>query len=475
MGLSSSSNVTAGKDSGSEDDEEEDENGQDYFHSTGVSSVTKGNKKSGKDQDIRRSGVGIKQKNHNHNNNVTSISLAAAVKNNDDSEDDDEDDNDEDDDDEYNETNIRNSEIKTNNNATTNSNNNNQFNKPLLKLDDMMTHIFQYIRHGEKILKSVLQPTAATSLSTTSHTEPDGIVCVALLAVLQPYLTKMMVNLVSEDIINPILRPNLFNNSSNSNNNSTSNSTSNLTALLHLTASNDINNNTNNNNGNSLGRNSLTRENSLMRSLQYPIRDRDIHNHMKGHNYDNDNNILSNSTINNIDNSYNSLFIESSSTRYVVGYIPNLLFNMQRQLIDSVYKYICEQMHWISLQKGDPKGGISLIAYRLPSIIYQIYFLIGEQKLICIDQLIERLIQASFDWIHNFSLQNDKYCDVIRIQNYSFLKEAFNLINNNNSILFKAFVDLAESVLKQAETSYVTWMVEYEFQSIAKLAKRLQR
>ena len=81
------------------------------------------------------------------------------------------------------------------------------------------------------------------------------------------------------------------------------------------------------------------------------------------------------------------------------------------------------------------------------------------------------LSKELFSWISNFANQNDKYSDVIKLQNFCFFEESLKHVNI--SALSK-FVKFAAQQREDAEAKYSLWMVSYEFPSLSNLAKRME-
>jgi hypothetical protein len=75
-------------------------------------------------------------------------------------------------------------------------------------------------------------------------------------------------------------------------------------------------------------------------------------------------------------------------------------------------------------------------------------------------------------WLQLIAAQNEKYRNVVLIQNLEFLVESLS-IRDEVSVL-KRLSSQASELKAEAERRYIEWMVAYEFPSYTQLADRVK-
>lgn len=90
------------------------------------------------------------------------------------------------------------------------------------------------------------------------------------------------------------------------------------------------------------------------------------------------------------------------------------------------------------------------------------------------EQLLSSIAQAMMVWIVGLANQNDKYKEVVLIQNLNFLAAASQTFPTVAAVqCLASFVAIVEQGRLEAEERYVTWMVAYEFPTLSLLTKRM--
>lgn len=87
-----------------------------------------------------------------------------------------------------------------------------------------------------------------------------------------------------------------------------------------------------------------------------------------------------------------------------------------------------------------------------------------------VDDLLHKLAKELFSWLTLTSKQSDKYCDKIKITNFTFFEKA---VAPMNIAILENFVSFAAQQKSEAVARYVNWMVSYEFPALSALAVRM--
>ena len=87
-----------------------------------------------------------------------------------------------------------------------------------------------------------------------------------------------------------------------------------------------------------------------------------------------------------------------------------------------------------------------------------------------VDDLLHKLAKELFSWLTLTSKQSEKYCDKIKITNFTFFEKA---ITPMNIAILENFVSFAAQQKSEAVARYVNWMVSYEFPALSALAVRM--
>ena len=104
----------------------------------------------------------------------------------------------------------------------------------------------------------------------------------------------------------------------------------------------------------------------------------------------------------------------------------------------------------------------------------------------CVDQLVGVLARCTVDWVIALAAQNEKYTDVVLIQNFGFLSASWRVLLSQSSGVaglgggvagvgdLAGYLAVVEQGLQEAEARYVTWMVQYEFPTLSSVTKRME-
>ena len=152
-------------------------------------------------------------------------------------------------------------------------------------------------------------------------------------------------------------------------------------------------------------------------------------------------------------------------------YFVSVLLALRRDLLLHVKAYTAEQATWIQLQKSDPKkAGVSLPVAKFPSFVRQVLEMTGGLIVDFAEELLYNLAKQLLQWIEGVAALNDKYADVVRVQNFGFFALAVGPIGVP---ALEKFVNFAAQQRKEAETRYVLWMVSYSFPQLSALMARM--
>jgi hypothetical protein len=152
-------------------------------------------------------------------------------------------------------------------------------------------------------------------------------------------------------------------------------------------------------------------------------------------------------------------------------YLVCMLLALRRELLLRLKAYTAEQVAWIQAQKSDPKkAGVSVPVAKFPSFVRQVLEMTGGQIVDFAEELLYNLAKQLLQWIEGVAALNEKYADVVRVQNFGFFALAVGPIGVP---ALEKFVNFAAQQRKDAEARYVLWMVSYSFPLLSALMARM--
>ena len=75
-----------------------------------------------------------------------------------------------------------------------------------------------------------------------------------------------------------------------------------------------------------------------------------------------------------------------------------------------------------------------------------------------------------FQWVSAVAALNDKYSDIVKVQNFGFFALSVGPLKQSS---LEKFVGYAGQQKKESEGKYVLWMVSYAFPALSILAARM--
>lgn len=155
------------------------------------------------------------------------------------------------------------------------------------------------------------------------------------------------------------------------------------------------------------------------------------------------------------------------------NFCNKVLEEMKSSLLKRIEIFMAEQCHWIAHQKGDPKKATILpVVSKFPSFLFQVNELTAFQVFDCVEALVYQVAKEVFNHVETVAASNDKYVDVVRVRNYTYLLK---VIPTNSSIkCLGKFIQFAEKEMTDSRKKYIMWMLEYEFPALSELIQRLE-
>ena len=86
------------------------------------------------------------------------------------------------------------------------------------------------------------------------------------------------------------------------------------------------------------------------------------------------------------------------------------------------------------------------------------------------DQLLYRVAKDLFQWINSVAILNEKYSDIVKVQNFGFFALSIGPLKQGS---LEKFVSYAAQQKRESESKYVLWMVSYAFPALSVLAARM--
>lgn len=154
------------------------------------------------------------------------------------------------------------------------------------------------------------------------------------------------------------------------------------------------------------------------------------------------------------------------------SFCSKVLDELKASLLKRIEAFMGEQCNWIAHQKGDPKKANLLpIVSKFPSFLFQINELAGFHVFECIETLVYQVAKEVFNHIETVAASNDKYVDVVRVRNYTYLLKV--IPTNSNIKSLEKFIQFASKEVTDSHKKYIKWMLEYEFPALSDLMQRL--
>ena len=92
------------------------------------------------------------------------------------------------------------------------------------------------------------------------------------------------------------------------------------------------------------------------------------------------------------------------------------------------------------------------------------------QRIDFVDQLLYRVAKDLFQWINSVAILNEKYSDIVKVQNFGFFALSIGPLKQGS---LEKFVSYAAQQKRESESKYVLWMVSYAFPALSVLAARM--
>ena len=98
------------------------------------------------------------------------------------------------------------------------------------------------------------------------------------------------------------------------------------------------------------------------------------------------------------------------------------------------------------------------------------YFCCRQQTIDFAEELLYNVAKELLQWIESIASLNEKYMDIVRVQNFGFFALA---VGPMGVPALEKFVNFAAQQRKDAEARYVLWMVSYSFPQLSALMARM--
>ena len=92
------------------------------------------------------------------------------------------------------------------------------------------------------------------------------------------------------------------------------------------------------------------------------------------------------------------------------------------------------------------------------------------QRIDFVDQMLYRVAKELFQWVSSVAAINEKYSDIVKVQNFGFFALSVGALKQPS---LEKFVAYAGQQKKESESNYVLWMVSYAFPALSVLAARM--
>jgi len=138
-------------------------------------------------------------------------------------------------------------------------------------------------------------------------------------------------------------------------------------------------------------------------------------------------------------------------------------------------RYIDDQVAWINGQKVAAKrSGVLVPLAVFPSFVERLESAVGGRRSQPVDTTYSKLSVAIFHHITEIASKDEKYHDVVYMENYHFLWQAF--AGRGGSVpALAAAVTSAEQKFNDNLNNYLKWNVEYEMKEFAAFSALLEK
>ena len=158
-------------------------------------------------------------------------------------------------------------------------------------------------------------------------------------------------------------------------------------------------------------------------------------------------------------------------------YQCKVLHRCRSLIVKRVESLLSNQLQWLQSQRANPKQAIVTIPFmKFPTLVdHYLQVFTSDIENSYTDQFYKRLIVGLINWLEtNVVRQNQKYADVLRITNYSFLLGAFGELRLKQVIppSIDASLQSVRESLDVSRIQYVKWMVAYEFPILTSIHDR---
>ena len=160
------------------------------------------------------------------------------------------------------------------------------------------------------------------------------------------------------------------------------------------------------------------------------------------------------------------------------------------------------ELNWLKSQKINPKiPGVMTAFSKFPSMVESLLEVFGTTMTGFVDKFYDELVKGLLAWLEAVVASNDKYADVARISNISFLVEALDirgvrpqtthhtdgtkaspsgpsfdfevLCSRSIPPSINSFLSLLHELLNSSQQNYIMWMISYEFPGVSLLIERM--
>ena len=158
-------------------------------------------------------------------------------------------------------------------------------------------------------------------------------------------------------------------------------------------------------------------------------------------------------------------------------YLEHVIYQCKYLLRKRVDYVLNAQLQWLKHRRANPKqADVTAPFMKYPSLItnyLEVFTTSTEYSFI--DQFYKQLTTSLIDWLEtNVIAQNQKYTDVLRIINFSYLSDAVSEIKLRRSIppsIDTCLLFMSERI-GESRISYVKWMIWYEFPLLTSINDR---
>ena len=103
-------------------------------------------------------------------------------------------------------------------------------------------------------------------------------------------------------------------------------------------------------------------------------------------------------------------------------------------------------------------------------LIYISTLILPLKRIDFVDQFLYKVAKELFSWINSIAAINEKYSDIVKVQNFGFFALSIGPLRISS---LEKFVTYATQQRKESENRYVLWMVSYTFPALSVLAARM--